>query len=686
MSAERRIRAACVVGSVALVCALCSFSSSPVSARPAAKPFDRKPARSSLRSRIGVEAAQPLLKSEATELRQRAFEKLGASGTSAALELLADALELGGAARTANERLVAVRALAPHAKEERARGALVRAMGGALTRDEPADVMVRQTAALALARSRDRSALLALAQALRQPGRVSETARVALRAHPPKSLDLLFSARGVPTPALAGLVGDLRYARGRELLQTLARSGAPALRAEALIALSKVDRAAALVLARAFIKSEKHRDLRLAACRVLATARDAEASKAIATLLAEPSLVGDAIEIALDAPSPAFGPLLARVAPSDPSDVERLFAALGRAGGDAALERLESSLGRAEHAWAAAYALSLSKDAGAEKILERALDRPESRRDAVRAAVLRLQALGSGIGGLDEALDALERSASAADRAAAAFCRATLDHDVGARLVLGRDAALVRSASRAALDLDVAMAAAHRLATEPNVEIRTALALSLGLPQAADRVPTAVLTELLETRGAAAHLAAFALAARDGDRERPRLRELLASGDPLLRAHVALGLARSKEPSAVGLLDEAYRFESDPLVRRAILTTLARRTEKGRERTLKLAADLDADDRAREAARRALAGSTAPPARDASGTAWIRVVGSSADGSSTAVVVVTSAGLALPLCPDPDGTVTLSGLPSGPVSVTLASGAPDGDSLKPGSK
>jgi HEAT repeat protein len=686
MSAERRLRAACGVGSLAVACIVSSFSERPASAQPAAKPLDKPPAQGSLRSRLGIEAAEPLLKSESTELRLRAFEKLGASGTSGALELLADALALGGAARNANERLVAVRALAPHAKEERARGALVRAMGGALTRDEPADIMVRQTAALALSRSGDRGAIVALAQALRQPGRVSETARVALRAHPPKTLDLLFSARGVPTAALAGLVGDLRYARGRELLQTLSRSGAPALRSEALLALFKVDRAAAVALARGFVKNEKHRDLRLAATRVLAMARDAEASPALGKLLGEPSLVGEALGIALDAPAPAFGPLLARVTTSDPGDVERLFAALGRAGGSVALERLHAALGRAEHAWAAAYALSLATDADAENILERALTRPESRREAARAAALRSRALGSDTGGLDDALEALDRSGSAADRAAAAFCRATLDRDLGARLVMDRDAVVVRSASRASLDRDVAIAAADRLATETNADVRTALALSLVLPEAADRVPTAVLTELLETHGAAAHLAAFALAARDGDRERPRLRELLASGDPLLRSHVALGLSRSEEASAVGLLDDAYRFESDPLVRRAIVTTLGRRTEKGRERTLRLAADLDPDDLSRMTARRALGANAGPGDRNASGTLWLRVVGSPAGGSSTTVVVVTAAGLALPLSPDPDGTVTVSGLPSGSVSVTLASGAPDGDSPKPGSK
>jgi HEAT repeat protein len=302
---------------------------------------DKPPARGSLRSRVGVEAAEPLLASESTELRQRAFEKLGAAGTSTALELLAEALEPGGAARTANERLVAVRALAPHAAEERARGALVRAMGGALTRDEPTENMVRQSAALALARSGGDKALQALAQALRQPGRVSETARLALKAHPPKSLEPLFLARGVPTPALAGLIGDLRYQRGRELLSTLAQSGSPALRSEALLALSKVDRQVAVTLARGFFKNEKHRSLRVSATRVLAVARDSEAARALGALLAEPSLAGEALAIALDAPSAALATPLARATPSDPGDGERLLAALGRAGGAPALERLE---------------------------------------------------------------------------------------------------------------------------------------------------------------------------------------------------------------------------------------------------------------------------------------------------------------------------------------------------------
>ncbi len=687
MSAERslprrRLRAA----SLSLAGLLGLFGETWASAQPVPLPVDKTPARRSLRARLGVESAEPLLRSESTELRLRGFEKLGSTGTSAALELLADALEAGGAARNANERLAAVRALAPHAKEERARGALVRAMGGALTRDEPIEILARQTSALALARSGDKNALQALAQALRQPGRVSETARVGLRAHPPKTLTPILQARGVPTPALAGLLGDLRDERGRELLISLAQSGAPALRSEALLALSKVDRPTAVVLARTVAKNEKHRSLRVAAARVLAVARDGDAPTALGMLLAEPPLVGDALGIALDAPSPALGPVLARAQPSDPGDSERLLAALGRAGGAQALERLERTLGDAALGWAAAYALALSADSDAEDVLERALERPASRRNAARAAALRLRARDSEVSGFEGALTALEGSSVAADRAAAAFCRATSKPSAGARLVMSRDAVVARSAARAALDAEVGVAAARRLAVEPDAGLRTVLASSLVHPEASDRVPTGVLTALLETHGAAAHLAAFALAARAGDAERPRLRELFASGDPLLRAHVALGLGRSRESSSVGLLDDAYRFEGDPVVRRAIVHTLAQRPEPGRERTLRLAADLDPDDTTRATARRAFGRGERQRAPAQTGTAWIRLDGDGKPNDDAIIVVVTSTGLALPMSPDPDGSVTLAGLPAGSVGVTLASAAPGGDSSKPEAK
>jgi cellulose synthase operon protein C len=296
------------------------------------------------------------------------------------------------------------------------------------------------------------------------------------------------------------------------------------------------------------------------------------------------------------------------------------------------------------------------------------------RRDAARAATLRELALGHATSGLDDALDVLARGPAPADRATAAFCRAALSPERGVELVVSPDRVLARAAARAALHPAVALAAAERLAREPDVELRASLALSLAVPEAADRVPDAVLTELLETRGAAAHLAAYAIAARDSEATRPRLRELLASTDPLLRAHVALGLGASRQASAVGVLADGYRFEVEPAVRRAMITALASRKESARRRTLTLAADLDPDPEARRLARAALAGSGTErdPAR---GTAWL-VLPPRPAGETSLMVLETAGGLALPFSLDPDGALVAAHLPEGGVTPRLSAAAP----------
>ena len=121
-------------------------------------------------------------------------------------------------------------------------------------------------------------------------------------------------------------------------------------------------------------------------------------------------------------------------------------------------------------------------------------------------------------------------------------------------------------------------------------------------------MPSDVLLDLIEARGLAAPLAARALSARDSRSLRPKLLALLASDDALLRSHVALGLGHSSESSALGVLSRAYRFETDAGVRLAIVRALAVRHEPARERTLRLARDLDGSRSVREAAALALAG------------------------------------------------------------------------------
>ncbi len=633
---------------------------------PPAKPEGQR----SLRDRFGADAAKDLLRSEASETRRRGFARLGSVATPRALELLARALDTDGTARDARERLAVVRALAPHAREPSAEEALIRALGGAPGRAEERDLLVEQTAALALAKARTPSGLRALGRALRQPGRASELARLALSAHRPPSIEPLLAAGGLPTPALVALLGELRDARGHALVEKAMRDGTPLLRAEAVLAMHALDPPRALAFARANLERETARDLRLALVRVLVSARDEAAARALGSLLVDATTRSSALDIALEAPSPALGPVLAKA--SAPDETDRFFAALGRAGGPEALARLERALGAPADAWSALYALALASDAGADAVLERALARAPLRRDALRAAALRSVAQGRTANGTTEALAALSRG-DAADRASASFYRAVTEPERASAAFKSRDPGEVRAVARATTEPALAEAAAQRLASEADPGLRAALASALSWPRAAELVPTATLVALLEGRGAASYLAAYALSLRDSDTVRPRLRQLLESADPLLRAHVALGLAASKEASAVGLLGDTYRLEVDPSVRRAIVSALAERSETARDETLTLAAAFEPDTEARTRARRALAHEApAPPSR--SGTLWLRL--GPGTGEPALAVVEGPLGLALPFAPDPDGSVTVARLPSGAVNILLAPASP----------
>jgi hypothetical protein len=641
-----------------------------VAAKPAPSAAARPGEQRSLRSLFGVDAVRPLLRAEASETRRRAFERLGSLGTPRALELLARALDGDGAARDARERLAAVRALAPHTADPTAEDALIRALGGIEGRPDERALMVERTAALALAAAHQPSATLALARALRQPGRVSEHALLAFSAHPPKSALPLLEASGAPSPALVRLLGELGDARGRALVEKAALEGSAELRSEAAPALFRLDPARGLVLARTGFAHEPDGKVRAALTRVLARGDDPAAPRALELLLREPSTRSLALDLALELPLASFGPVLAIIPEGD--DADRLLAALGRAGGPAALARLERALARPENAWSALYALALCPDGDAEGVLERALKRPALRRDAVRAVTLRTMARGESVDGVSAAVAILARG-DGTDRAVVAWRHALLEPEASLDAFSSRDSALVRAVARAANGPSLARAAASRLVNEADPSVRAALAVALAVPEAADLVPTATLEELIATEGAAAYVAAYALAERDSATERPRLRELFASEDPVLRAHVALGLAQSSEASALGMLADAYRLEPEASVRRAIVRAIAARPGTLRRSTLALVAALEPDDEARALARSALGNATATQASPR-GTAWLALA---QGGSDPAFAVIEGQnGLALPFASDADGSVTVARLPAGPVTLSLARAAP----------
>lgn len=659
-------------------------TSRPTSRKP--KPKLKKPPPGQQRKKflglVGLGVAKRLLESPSTSERQRGLERLGSVGTPGALELLAKAIEPGGAAKTSEERVVAVRALAARANHPDVRLALVRALAGvgssASAESAELERMVRETAALALARSQSPESLELLGKALRQEGPVAEAAALGLEAHPPASIAPVLEARGAPTKTLVRLLGRLGDQRAFHALRAAVKRGAPEVRAEAAVALTALGDFETVELARHWLGPDAAPAMRVAAARILSMARARGADQAIAGLLAEDEHYAAGLELALDAAMPGLIAALERALGAHPDDAGVIFAAIGRAGGREAAAALARQLSHASHGSLAAYALALAPGDAATDALETALSAgaPGVRRNAARALVLRRHALRQSASGLDAELERLLGSSDPADRAAGAWGRALGSESAAIALIASADPDVARAAARQAFSPALSRAAAARLVTEKVPALRNALATCLGDPAAASEVPTPVLVELIDEAGAATPIAAQALASRDTRDLRQRIEPLLGSADALVRASVALGLAESREPSAVGLLERAYRFETNPAVRHAIVASLSRRRERSRSRVLSLAADLDGDRAVREAARVALAGHRVPVLARGRGTLWMSLVKNDPGAPlEHDAQLWTSLGVVLPLAADPDGAVTAFGLPSGPVQLRLAARA-----------
>ena len=653
----------------------------PVVADVPAEPTPAKrPPRVSLESRLGISIAERLLRSSAEDDRIRGIERLGAVGTTRALEVLVEALEPSGAARGARERLTAVRALAPHSARGDVRRALARLMtgsapGGATDQSELLVRQVRDSAALALAASALPEALDIISKALRQQGPIAEAAALAIEAHPPGDIQALLRARGAPTPALARVLGVIGDQRAFHLLRDFVKRGAPEVRSEAALALTRLGDLETVLVARHWLAHERDPGMRIAAARILAQAHAPDAARAISALLGAAVTRTAGLELALEAPSAELVLPLSELAPkAEGNELTSVLSALGRSSDARAASLLATELKRPERAGLAAYALATFAGEAASDELERALGQAQQAPLAVRAIAVRSVVLGVSLSRAN-AFERLLGSREPRERAAAAWALSVLEPDRAAELVTSSDPDVARAAARTAfVSARAARAAANRLGAELDPLTRAALAASLAHPDGRAAISTRKLFVLLEQGNVETPLIAFALATRDHLELRPRIEALLQSGDALLRAHVALGLGESPEPSAIGLLERAYRFEVDPSVRRAIVRALGQRHEPAKKRLLWLAATLEPDPEARETARIALSGARIASPLTGPSAAWLSLLPNSAGlgAARRPLVVVVPGGLALPVVSDPDGIVALARLARGPVSLRLA--------------
>ncbi|WP_437924953.1 HEAT repeat domain-containing protein [Sorangium sp. So ce291] len=677
-------------------------------------PAAAEPGASPLRGSLGVPVAERLLASSDPEARLRGIERLGSIGTEAAINALLAALEQGApAARDPKARLAAVRALAPHAPRDSVRQLLSRelAEGGAPARSaaSPLGELLRGTAALALARSGDKRALAALVNAIVQGGAAGEAAARALKAHPPASLQLLLGSRKRLEPALVAFLGELGDLRALAALRPMLEGGDRAAQVAAARALARLGDEAALAKARAWLRKPEP-GLLEASAEVLVHLGAPEAPDAVAALLGSELARLEGLRLAELAPAERLVPALARALPLLPEDARpRAVAAIGRAGGAEAARQLRRlSIERPELATAAAFALATAPGAEARAAVAEMIDGPRAAKDAdlrrlgLRAGVVRGLVLRDAPEALEgRLLAALAAPRGSSDRAVAAFGAVALGlrdarEVVGACTPASCDRAAVHAAARGALARGERALAAlaplfAELAAPGGGAAPDAAAISAGVALlAAPRggaVATSRLAALAEAGGPLAPLAARALAARDDEVIRGRLKRLLEGSDPVVRAHVALGLGSDPMPDSVSLLARAYRFEDDAAVRRAIVRGLSRRAEVQRRRVLEAARDLDPDEGVRALARAALSGvdrrALDAPSALATGVVWVAIVpndrSAAASASSRPARLVRPDGLAVPVVADPDGVLLVPGVPPGVSSVLLAPAAPPGD-------
>lgn len=645
-----------------------------------------------LRTRLGVDVAEALLKDSSSDERQRGFERLGSIGSAQSLDLLLKVFEPGGAARSAQDRLIAVRALSEHASLPSVRDFLIRVMVGVGSnpgRSEAIDGLIERAAALALARAGDDVSLAALGKALRQSGHVADTASDALLAFPPRNLDPIVNDRRAPTRVMARLLGALGDTRAIPALREMVRSAPKDVRPDAALALALLGVSETVELARHWLQHELDPEFQSSAARILLIFKQDDGGAAVARLLREAQTRTAGLQLARELSVPAAGEALLRGTRAATDEAQGdWFAALGRSGTPEAISFLAGALSARGSSSAAALALALSPSDGAEAALERALIDPKSRRAALRATLVRKLALNRTPSGWQSALRELAGTGDPSDRAVFAQVSVLLSPENAAQLVPHASLGELRALCRLALLPEVARALAERLALEPNPDAREALSASLISARAAELVPSNVISALLEAGGLGAPLAARALATRDSPALRPKIISLLESDDPLWRAQTALGLGESHEASALGVLEGAYRFETDETVRLALVLALARRPEPARLRLLAMASKLDGAQAVRQAAALALTGAIA--AREATGpvSAWLELrlpppERTAVDPALTrGALLTTRSGLALPAFADPDGVLLVPALPSSSFELRLAAPTRTDESAK----
>ncbi|MFO0592491.1 MAG: HEAT repeat domain-containing protein [Polyangiaceae bacterium] len=506
-------------------------------------------------------------------------------------------------------------------------------------------------------------------------------------------------------------------------------------RLAAVVALAKLGDETALATVRPWLKRGDPRLLK-AATEVLVYLGAPETGAAISALLASDVTRDAGLTLALRSPSRALAePLSKALEKLGADDKPRAIAALGRVGGPDAVKYLalevEKTFGGGddtkkddakkdaksskkeakdakdsapkdgskvpELALGALFALATMPGDDAKGAIDKLLADPRAAKDdafshaVVRAGIVRFVVRGEAPAALASRLEKWATSKDDTSRAIAALGQVATGAKSAADVIASCtekkcDEPVLRAAARGALArggdalapfmdlLEKPWARGSDLAKPSRMAVAAAVGL-LANPGGRG-VPTSTLAAWAEGGGPLSPLAARALPTRDDDVTRGRIKRLLEGSDPVVRAHVALGLGKDPEKDAVTLLVNAYRFEDDAQVRSAIVRALSERKEPQRVATLETARALDPDDGVRALARAALTGRALTPTNAVGqAAAWIAIEDNDAGGKPTARSgrVVRSDGVAVPFVADPDGVLLVPGLPYQKFNLQLGS-------------
>ena len=660
-----------------------------------------------LRGRFGIARASRLLRSTDAEERLRGLERAAATQTPEALSLLERAAGPGlvggatidGAARQDSRALlVVVRGLASAVDHEPARTALENLLSPTSASalrvtpsgaDDPAAEEVDNAArvrlalreaAMALARSESAPALEGLVATARSGGPGQSAALEALAVYPPATP--LLGGVALTTPGMIALAVHLGDLRSVGAILGVVHASDPVLRAASIAALGLFGDARALDVAREAAKDKDPR-VRVAGADALAHLGTPEGAGAVEALIADDSTAREGLRLAQDAGSEGVTKAAAAraAASADPELRALAVVALGRQVSPSAVTALVALTADPRLVGDAMGALARSPSPAAMGAIETLAATPATRRLAGRAYFVRRAIRGQRSPRGELLLASLAASGDGADRAVGVEALVALGDRPLKGALEDRDPRVRRAAAMGSLALPRGTQGAvltARFAAEPDETTRRVLAAGLVEGDPAGVVPTTTLVERALAGGPEAPLAGLALARRADDGLAPTLDALLASRDPVMRAHVARGLQASKAPDAVGRLARAYTWEPMAEVWRALIEALATRAADlgfvpSLRETLEVAARLDPDGVTRALALDALDGRAPVGKAVGHDVAWLRVV--AAEGGALPREMtgrVDTDGVSWPVAFDDDGYALVPGLSAGDVRLGLA--------------